>query len=82
MMKGVVLLTLGILIGTFFLTIFYSFYEDFRQINDQTEEENNYIFSEQALHATEKNTPKMRIDNPPAYELVVQMPSDYAPLDV
>ena len=82
MMKGVVLLTLGILIGMFFVTIFYSFYENCRHINDQIEEENNFIFSEQALYATEKNTQKLKTDDPPAYELIVQMPPDYAPSEI
>ena len=72
----------GILIGIFFITILYSFYKSCRQIDDQIEKVNNFIFSEQALHATEKNTQKLRIDNPPAYELVIQMPPDYAPTEV
>ena len=81
MMKGVIFLTIGILIGMFAITILYSFYVSCKPINYQFEE-SSYIFSEQALHATEKNTQKLETDNPPPYHLAIQMPTDYAPAEV
>ena len=39
----------------------------------------DFMFSEQA---TEKKTQALKADHPPAYEIVIQMPPDYAPIEV
>ena len=39
----------------------------------------DFMFSEQA---TEKKTQTFKTDHPPAYEIVIQMPPDYAPIEV
>ena len=81
MMKGVIFLTIGILIGMFAITILYSFYVSCKPIDYQFEE-SRYIFSEQALRAQERNTQKLTIDDPPPYHIAIQMPPDYAPSEV
>ena len=80
MMKGVIFLTIGILIGMFAITILYSFYVTCKPVDYQFEE-NNVIYSEQATHITE-STQKLTIDDPPPYHIAIQMPPDYAPSQV
>ena len=79
-MKGVIFLTIGILIGMFAITILYSFYVSCKPIDYQLEE--TYILSEQALHASEKNTQQLDTDSLPPYHIAIQMPPYYAPQEV